>query len=72
MNRVTKLVHFIHVKDNMTVDQSGQTYIREILRLYGVLKIIVLDGDMRFVSTFWHSLQRSMGNKLVFSTVYHL
>lgn len=49
---LTKLAHFIHIKDNTSINQLDQMYIHQIMRLHGVPKIIVLDRDMRFVSTF--------------------
>ena len=71
VDRLTKLAHFIPVKDSTTSDQLAQIYIREIVRLHGVPKTIVSDRDSRFVSAFWNSLQRSLGTRLAFSTAYH-
>ena len=49
----------------------AERYMQEIVRLHGVPVSIVLDRDTRFVSCFWNSLQRSLGNKLKFSTAFH-
>lgn len=40
---LTKSAHFILIKDNNSTDQLGQVYAREIVRLYGVPKNIVLN-----------------------------
>lgn len=41
------------------------------MRLHEVPKTIVLDRDMRFVSTFWRSLQKAIGIRLAFNRAYH-
>lgn len=43
----------------------SKQYIKEIVRLYGS------DRDPRFVSRFWHSLQKELGTQLCFSTAFH-
>ena len=45
--------------------------IREIVRLHGVSKKIVLDRDVKFTSKFWKELFAGLGTKLAFSTTYH-
>ncbi|XP_044502571.1 uncharacterized protein LOC123223472 [Mangifera indica] len=47
VDRLTKLTHFIPVRDNMGTDQLGQIYIREIVKLHGVPKRIVSDRETR-------------------------
>ena len=49
----------------------AQIYIKEIVRLHGVLVDIVSDRDPRFVSRFWQSLHETLGTKLQFSTAFH-
>ena len=44
---------------------------QEIFRLHGVPVSIVSDRDIRFVSHFWDSLQRSLGSKLKFNTTFY-
>ena len=44
---------------------------KEILRLHGVPKTIVLDGDIKFLSYFWKTLCAKLGIKLLFSSAYH-
>lgn len=45
VNRLTKLAYFIPIKDNMGMDQLRQIYVREILKLHGLPRRIVLDRD---------------------------
>jgi len=49
----------------------AQLYIKEIVRLHGVLSSIVSDRDPRFTSRFWQTLQEALGSKLTMSSAYH-
>ena len=53
------------------MQKMTELYIREIVRLHGVLISIVSDRDPRFTSKFWGRLQDAMGTRLNFSTAYH-
>ncbi|CAA7404489.1 unnamed protein product [Spirodela intermedia] len=56
VDRFSKMAHF---------------YFREIARLHGLPKSIVLDRDVRFTNHFWRTLWSLLGTKLKFSTAYH-
>lgn len=47
MDRLTKTTHFLPIKDTIPTNQLGKLYVKEIVRLYEVPKMIVLDKDMR-------------------------
>jgi len=53
------------------MDKLAKTYVREVVRLHGVPKSIVLDRDPRFTSRFWQSLQAALGTQLRMSSAYH-
>ena len=46
-------------------------FIREIVRLHGVLVSIVSDRDPRFSTHFWKSFKKAMGTRLTMSTTFH-
>ena len=46
-------------------------FLKEVVRLHGVPKSIVLDHDTKFTSTFWYELYKLMGTKLLMSTAFH-
>ena len=71
VDRLTKSAHFLPVKSIYDMDQYAQQYIKEIVRLHGVLVSIVSDRDPKFTSIFWKSLHSAMGTKLAFSTTFH-
>ena len=50
---------------------THQLYIREIVRLHGVIVSIVSDRDPRFTTHFWKSFQKAMGTQLTMTTAFH-
>ena len=54
-----------------SLEKLAQIYIREIVRLHGILVSIVSDRDPRFTSHFWRSLQEALGTQLRFSIAFH-
>ena len=54
-----------------TLERFCLLYIREIVRLHGVLVSIVSDRDPRFTTHFWKNFQNTMGTRLTMSTAFH-
>ena len=71
VDRLTKSAHFLAVRMTFTLERLCQLYIREIVRLHGVLVSIVSDRDPRFTAHFWKSFQKAMGTPLMMSTTFH-
>ncbi|KAL6315073.1 hypothetical protein AAG906_030926 [Vitis piasezkii] len=53
--------HFLPMKVNFSMDRLTSLYIKEIMRMHGMPVSIVSDRDPRFISRFWHSLQKALG-----------
>ena len=68
---LTKSAHFLAMRMTFTLEEFYRLYIREIVRLHGVLVSIVLDQDPRFTAHFWKSFKRAMGTQLMMSTAFH-
>jgi hypothetical protein len=71
IDRLTKTTHFLPVKMDHPVVVYAQLYIARILSLHGIPKTIVSDRGPQFVSKFWKELHKSLGTKLLHSSVYH-
>ena len=71
VDRLTKSAHFFPGKSTFSVSKWAQIYLKEVVRLHGVLVSIVLDRDPRFTSKFWKSLQSTLGTRLDFNTTFH-
>ncbi|GAA0169176.1 hypothetical protein LIER_43839 [Lithospermum erythrorhizon] len=71
IDRLTKSAHFLPYKIRTSVPALAKIYMKEIVRLHGVLASTVSDRDPPFVSHFWKSLHKVLGTKLAFSTTFH-
>ena len=71
VDRLTKTVHFLPIRNDFPLSQLAQLYVNEIIRLHGIPISIVSDRDPRFTSQFWQSLQHALGTRLHFSTAFH-
>ena len=72
VDRLTKSAHFLPVRTDYLLDKLAELYIKEIVRLHGILISIISDRDLRFTSRFWGKLQEALGTRLNFSTAFHL
>ena len=71
VDRLTKSAHFLPVRTDYSLDKLAELYIKEVVRLHGILVSIISDRDPRFTSRFWGKLQEAMGTRLNFSTAFH-
>jgi hypothetical protein len=71
VDRLSKVAHFLPVRESIRASQLADLYISRIVSLHGVPKKIISDRGSLFTSKFWESLQNSMGTNLSFSTAYH-
>ena len=71
VDRMTKSVHFLSVRTTDPVRKLAKLYVKEIVRLHGVLFLIVSNRDARFTFMFWTKLQEDLGTRLKFSTISH-
>ena len=70
VDRFTKVAHFIPVKSTCSSSDVAHVFIRDVVRLHGVLKKIVSDRDEKFTSKFWNKLFVGLGTELAFNTTY--
>ena len=71
VDKLTKSTHFLLVRMDYSMDRLAELYVKEIVRLHGVLLSIVSDRDPRFTSRVWKELQLALGTRLNFSTAFH-
>ena len=64
VDRLTKSANFLAVRMTFTLEEFCRLYIREIVRLHGVLVSIVSDRDPPFTAQFWKSFQKAMEKQL--------
>lgn len=66
-----KSTHFLFMRETNFVEKLIHSYIREIVRLNEIPKIIVSNCDSGFTSRLWREIEKSMGTKLNFSITFH-
>ncbi|KAE9000911.1 hypothetical protein PF011_g13979 [Phytophthora fragariae] len=64
VDRFTKMVHLIPVRDTVTAAETAAHFIDCVFRHQGLPDSIVSDRDPRFTSAFWSSLFQLLGTKL--------
>ena len=53
------------MRTDYSLDKLAELYIKEIVRLHGILVSIISDRDPRFTSRFWGKLQEVLGTRLI-------
>ncbi|WMV09683.1 hypothetical protein MTR67_003068 [Solanum verrucosum] len=70
-DRLTKSAYFISVIIDYNAEQLAKVYVKEIVRLHGVLLSIISDRGTQFTSKLWRKLHDELGTQLTFSTTFH-
>ena len=55
----------------MSASSIEKFFFDNIVRLFGVLAEVILDRDLRFITSFWYKLWTLLGTKLLISSAYH-
>ena len=71
IDRLSKVAHFLPVKESITASKLADLYTSRIVSLHGVPLEISSDRGSLFTSRFWQSFQKAMGTNVLFSTSYH-
>ncbi|GJT85902.1 putative reverse transcriptase domain-containing protein [Tanacetum coccineum] len=71
VDRLTKLAHFLAIREDYKIERLARLYINEIVARHGVPVSIISDRDSYFTSRFWQSLHKAFGTRLDLSTTYH-
>ena len=56
VDRLTKLVHFLPLRTDYSLDKLAEMYISEIVWLHEIPLSIISNRDPRFTSRFWGKL----------------
>ena len=71
VNRLTKIKHFFSIK-TLKTGELADRFFERVYNLYKAPKIIILDKNMQFISTFWTILSKKLKIILKPLTAYYL
>ncbi|PKI60698.1 hypothetical protein CRG98_018945 [Punica granatum] len=71
VDRLSKYVHFIALGHPYSAKEVAKVFVQGIVQLHRILKLIVTDRDLIFMSSFWREVFKLHGTKLKMSSAYH-
>ncbi len=69
---LTKMAHFTPCSKSITLEETTQSILDEIVRVHGLPEEIVSDRGPQFTSKFWRRLFELLGVDIRLSSAFHL
>jgi hypothetical protein len=71
VDKLTKLVHFVACKKEVSAKEFAELYVDHDFRLHGLSREFITDRDPRFTSPFWQEVTVLLGTRTVMSSSFH-
>jgi len=72
VDRLTKLAFFLPLTMTNPIDKVVKLYVKDVVRLHGVLISVMFDHHPRSSYGLWARIQNAMGMELKLSIAFHL
>jgi hypothetical protein len=71
VDKLTKLVHFVACKEEVSAKEFAELYVDHVFRLHGLSREFYIDRDSRFTSAFWQEVTVLLGTRTVKLSSFH-
>jgi hypothetical protein len=71
VDKLTKLVHFVACKGEVSAKEFAELYVDHVFRLHGLSREFITERDPRFTSAFWQEVTVLLGTRTVMSSSFH-
>jgi hypothetical protein len=71
VDKLTKLVHFVACKEEVSAKEFAELYVDHVFCLHGLSREFIIDHDPRFTSAFWQEVTVLLGTGTVMSSYFH-
>jgi hypothetical protein len=71
IDKLSNSTQFILVKSTYNEINIAEIFMKEIVRLHGILNMVISNRDVKFTSNFWKELFAGLGTNLNLSSRYH-
>jgi hypothetical protein len=71
VDKLTKLVHFVACKEEVSAKEFAELYVDHVFCLHGLSREFITDRDPRFTSAFWQEVTVLLGTRTVMSSSFH-
>jgi hypothetical protein len=71
VDKLTKLVHFVACKEEVSAKEFAELYVDHVFRLHGLSPEFITDRDSRFTSAFWQEVTVLLGTRTVMLSSCH-
>ena len=71
VDQFSKMTHFIQCNKSNDATYVADLYFKEVVKLHGIPRSILLDRDTKLLSHFWVILLKKLGTKLKYHTTCH-
>jgi hypothetical protein len=69
-DKLTKLVHFVACKEEVSAKEFAELYVDHVFRLHGLSREFITDRP-RFTSAFWQEVTILLGTRTVILSSFH-